>query len=108
LSEDQLKIRKELLKKHFPEYKLVSISAEENVEPVLKAIEKFRPPKRYLLRYDPNFNFRSFCHEFTKVEEESFVDPWQMVFSIRKPTYGLDFIKRKAEDLTIQIKIEEL
>jgi GTP-binding protein HflX len=108
LSDEQLTTRKKLLRKNFPEYKLISISAEKNIQPVLQAIEKFRPPKRYLLRYAPNFNFRSFCHEFTTIEEETFEDPWQMIFTIRKPTYGLEFIKRKAEALRVGIEIEEL
>ncbi len=108
ISTNQLETRQKLLREHFPEYKIISISAEENVKPVIKAIEAFRPQKRYLLKYTPNHIFRSFCHEFTTVEEESFEDQWLMIFSIRKPTYGLEFIKRKSEVLNITLEIQEL
>jgi hypothetical protein len=29
-----------------------------------------------------------------------------MTFSIRKPTYGLDFLKRKAEALNVDIELK--
>lgn len=108
LSSEQLDKRENLLKKHFPEYEVVSVSAEKNVQPVIRAIEKFRPPKKYLLKYNPNHVFRSFCHEFTTVEEESFEGQWSMTFSIRKPTYGLEAIKRKGEALNVTFEVREV
>ncbi|MHA2094234.1 MAG: GTPase HflX [Candidatus Hodarchaeales archaeon] len=108
ISTDQLETRIKLLNEHFPEYEVVSISAEQDVLPLIRTIENFRPPKRYLLKYAPNYNFRSFCHEFASVEEESFGDQWLMIFSIRKPTYGLEFIKRKAEALNVTLNISEV
>ena len=58
-----------------------------------------------MLTYTPDYTFRSFCYEFTKVESEEFGDKWSMIFSIRKPTYGLDYITRKAETLNIEIEL---
>lgn len=106
LTENELETRENLLKKHFPEYEIVCISAKERIEPLTRVIEKFRPKKSYLIKYTPSFIFRSFCHEFATVEKEVFGDHWSMIFSIRKPTYGLDFIKRKAEALQVSIEIE--
>ena len=106
LTTSEVQLREEYLKKHLPEYKVVSISAHQKIiQPIIEEIRLFRPKKKYMLRYSPDHNFRSFCHDFTIVEEESFSDQWTMTFFIRKPTYGLDFIKQKAESLQVKFEL---
>jgi GTP-binding protein HflX len=108
LTPSEVESREKFLKKHFPEYKLVSISAQKNTSPIIQIVKEFRPKKRYRLEYSPDHNFRSFCHDFTIVEEESFGDRWMITFSIRKPTYGLDFLKQKANSLQVKIDLQTM
>jgi GTP-binding protein HflX len=102
----EIEKRENLIQKQYPEYKSISVSAIENVQPIINFIADFRPRRRFFLRYTPDFNFRSFCYEFTKVESEEFGDNWTMTFSIRKPTYGLDFLTQKAKALNVQIELK--
>ena len=106
LDQEEVVKRETLLQNTYPEYKSVSVSAIENVQPIIQVIADFRPKKRYFLRYTPDFNFRSFCYEFTKVESEEFGDNWKMTFSIRKPTYGLDLLSQKAKALNVEIELK--
>ena len=98
--------REELLQKHYPEYKSISISAIGNIQPIIDIIADYRPKRRFHLSYTPDYNFRSFCYEFTNVESEEFGDNWTMIFSIRKPTYGLDFLEQKAKTLNVKIELK--
>ena len=106
LEPEEIEKRENLIQNQYPEYKSISVSAIENVQPIIDFIADFRPRRRYYLKYTPDFNFRSFCYEFTKVESEEFGDNWSMTFSIRKPTYGLDFLTQKAKALNVQIELK--
>ncbi len=106
LEAGEIKKRENLIQNQYPEYKSISVSAIENVQPIIDMIADFRPKRRFYLTYTPDFNFRSFCYEFTKVESEEFGDNWTMTFSIRKPTYGLDFLTQKAKALNVQIELK--
>ncbi len=105
----EIESREKFLKRHFPEIQMVSISAEKKIiEPIIQAIKRLRPKRRFRLKYSPDHNFRSFCHDFTLVEEESFGDQWTMTFAIRKPTYGLEFLKQKADSLEVKIDLQAM
>jgi len=106
LEPKEINSREDLIQKHYPEYKSISVSAIGNIQPIIDIIADYRPKRRYHLSYTPDYNFRSFCYEFTKVESEEFGDNWEMVFSIRKPTYGLDFLEQKAKTLNVKIELK--
>lgn len=106
LEPEEIEKRENLIQNKYPEYKSISISAIVNVQPIIDFIADFRPKRRFYLSYTPDFNFRSFCYEFTKVESEEFGDNWTMTFSIRKSTYGLDFLTQKAKALNLQIELK--
>lgn len=101
--------RLKLLKSHFPELPIVSISAIQNIDPLIAEIDKFQPKKRYRCSYSPNHQFRSFCHDFTFVEHETFKNnDWEMVISLRKPKYGLEVLKHRAAALGVKIEMESI
>jgi GTP-binding protein HflX len=106
LEPKEINSREDLIQKHYPEYKSISVSAIGNIQPIIDIIADYRPKRRYHLSYTPDYNFRSFCYEFTKVESEEFGDNWTMIFSIRKPTYGLDFLEQKAKTLNVKIELK--
>ncbi len=106
LEPNEINSREDLIQEHYSEYKLISVSAIGNIQPIIDVIADYRPKRRYYLSYTPDYNFRSFCYEFTKVESEEFGDNWKMVFSIRKPTYGLDFMEQKAKTLNVKIELK--
>ena len=106
LETKEIASREDLIQKQYPEYKSISVSAIGNIQPIIDIIAEFRPKRRYHLSYTPDYNFRSFCYEFTSVESEEFGDKWTMIFSIRKPTYGLDFLERKAKTFNVQIELK--
>ena len=108
LEPKEINSREDLIQKHYPEYKSISVSAIGNIQPIIDIIADYRPKRRYHLSYTPDYNFRSFCYEFTKVESEEFGDNWTMIFSIRKPTYGLDFLEQKAKTLNVKIELKAL
>ncbi|MHA2203377.1 MAG: GTPase HflX [Candidatus Hodarchaeales archaeon] len=108
LVDDQaLKQRLALLENHFPEFPIIPIAAINDVKPLIAEINEFRPKQRFKCSYSPNHQFRSFCYDFTWVEHETFEhDDWQMVISLRKPKYGVEILKRRAELLGIKLKME--
>jgi GTP-binding protein HflX len=95
------------LENNFPEFPIISISATNNLQPLIAEIDDFRPKKRFKCSYSPNHQFRSFCYDFTNVEHETFENnDWEMVISLRKPKYGIEILKHRAELLGIEIKME--
>jgi GTP-binding protein HflX len=96
-----------LLETHFSEFPIISISAKNDIQPLINEIDEFRPKKRFRCSYSPNHQFRSFCYDFTNVEHETFENnDWEMVISLRKPKYGIEILKHRAELLGIEIKME--
>ncbi|UCG02195.1 MAG: GTPase HflX [Candidatus Heimdallarchaeota archaeon] len=107
LDDRALDERLTLLKNHFPEFPIIPIAAINDVQPLIDEIDEFRPKKRFKCSYSPSHQFRSFCYDFTSVEHETFEnDDWEMVISLRKPKYGVEILKHRAELLGIEIKME--
>lgn len=107
LVQQALKERLTLLKNHFPEFPIIPIAATNNVQPLIAEIDEFRPKQRFKCSYSPNHKFRAFCYDFTSVEQETFEnDDWEMVISLRKPKYGVEILKHRAELLGIKIEME--
>ncbi|MFX0123918.1 MAG: GTPase HflX [Candidatus Hodarchaeota archaeon] len=109
LDNQALNKRLSLLENHFPEFPIIAISATSDLRSLIAEIDEFRPKKRFKCSYSPNHQFRSFCYDFTSVEHETFEnDDWEMVISLRKPKYGIEILKHRAELLGIDIKMEIL
>lgn len=109
LDDESLGERLALLKGHFSELPIVSISALQDIKPLISEIDNFRPRQRYKCSFSPNYQFRAFCYDFTNVEHETFEnDDWEMIISLRKPKYGLEILKHRAQALGIQLKVEAL
>ncbi len=110
LSVDALNQRLEFLKNKFSEMQIVPISAIEDVEPLIAEIAKFQPKQNYQCSYPPNHQFRAFCWEYTHVLHESFgnSNQWEMIFSLRKPKYGVEILKQQARLLGISIEMEAI
>ncbi|MFX1285769.1 MAG: GTPase HflX [Promethearchaeota archaeon] len=97
------------LESHFPELPIVSVSAIQNIEPLIAEIDEFRPKQRFRCSYSPSYQFRSFCYDFTHVEHETFENnDWEMVLSLRKPKYGIEMLKHHAQKLGIKIEMESI
>ncbi|MFX1505501.1 MAG: GTPase HflX [Promethearchaeota archaeon] len=109
LTEEEEKERLLKLEDNFPEFRIISISAKNDLQPLVAEIDDFRPKKRFKCSYSPNHQFRTFCYDFTNVEHETFEnDDWEMVISLRKPKYGVEILKQRAELLGIEIKMETI
>ncbi|MFW9904696.1 MAG: GTPase HflX [Candidatus Thorarchaeota archaeon] len=109
LTEEEQKEKLLILEDNFPEFPVISISAINDLQPLIAEIDDFRPKKRFKCSYSPNHQFRSFCYDFTNVEHETFEnDDWEMVISLRKPKYGVEILKHRAELLGIEIKMETI
>ncbi|MHA2224410.1 MAG: GTPase HflX [Candidatus Hodarchaeales archaeon] len=109
LTTEALEVRLKLLKEHFFELFTVSISAKEDISPLIAIFDSFRPKQRYKCSYPPNFKFRAFCYDFAQVEKESLeYNDWQMVLSLRKPLYGIEILKHRAKSLGVRLKLEAI
>ncbi len=96
-----------ILKKEFPNQKVISISAMNDYSSLLEELSYLRPKKRYKCQFSPNHKFRSFCHDFTQVEHESFEnDDWELIISIRKPEHGVEILKQRALKWGVHLKLE--
>lgn len=99
--------RLRILKKEFHDLKIISVSAINDISPLITELSNYRPKKRYKCSYSPNHKFRAFCYEFTNVEHESFKsNDWEMIISIRKPDYGVEILKQRAISLGVQLVLE--
>jgi GTP-binding protein HflX len=97
------------LKSHFPEIPVVTVSAINDIQPLIAKIAKFRPKKLFRCSYPPNHQFRSFCHNFTNVTDEKFNNnTWVIEFTIRKPDFRLEVLEHHAKTLGIQIKMKAI
>ncbi|MHA2074379.1 MAG: GTPase HflX [Candidatus Hodarchaeales archaeon] len=97
------------LKKEFPNQKVISISAINDHFSLLELFSDLRPRKRYRCQFTPHHKFRSFCHDFTQVEQESFEnDDWELIISIRKPKYGVEILKQRALKWGVHLKLEAI
>ncbi len=109
LDDDALEERLVLLKNHFPELQIIPISAIRNIDPLIAEIDEFRPKRRFKCSYSPNYQFRAFCYDFTNVEHEAFKNnDWEIIISLRKPKYGLEMLKHRAQALGIKIELESI
>ncbi|UCG90217.1 MAG: GTPase HflX [Candidatus Heimdallarchaeota archaeon] len=97
------------LKSHFPGLPIVPIAAINDIQPLIFEIDKFRPKQRFRCSYSPSYQFRSFCYDFTCVEHETFENSdWEMIISLRKPKYGIEMLKHRAQKLGIKIQMESI
>ncbi len=109
LADESLEERVALLKGHFSELPIVPISALEDIKPLISEIDNFRPKQRYKCSFSPNYQFRAFCYDFTNVEHETFENgDWEMIISLRKPKYGLEILKHRAQTLGIKVEMESI
>ena len=109
LTDEEQREKLFVLKNNFPEFPIISISATNDLQPLIAEFDDFRPKKRFKCSYSPNHQFRSFCYDFTKVEHETFENnDWEMIISLRKPKYGVEILKHRAELLGIEIKMETI
>lgn len=109
LTDESHKERLNILKKEFPNQKVISISAISDHSSLSKELSYLRPKKRYKCQFTPDHKFRSFCHDFTQVEQESFNNnDWELIISIRKPEYGIEILKQRALQWGVHLKLEAL
>ncbi|MFX0088269.1 MAG: GTPase HflX [Candidatus Hodarchaeota archaeon] len=98
-----------IIKKEFSDLKVISVSAINNLSPLITELNNFRPKKRFKCHYSPNHKFRAFCYDFTQVEHESFENSdWEMIISLRKPEYGVEVLKQRALTLGVQLNLETI
>lgn len=109
IDDEALLERRTILKNQFPELPTLPISATNDIKSLIEIISSFRPKKRFRCSYPPNYQFRAFCYDFTNVENESFnSDNWEMIISLRKPKYGVEILKQRAQLLGIQLEMESI
>lgn len=98
-----------ILKREFSDLKVISISAVNDLSPLITELSNFRPKRRFKCHYSPNHKFRAFCYDFTQVERESFENSdWEMIISLRKPEYGVEVLKQRALTLGVQLNLEAI
>jgi GTP-binding protein HflX len=104
-----LEERTSQLKHRFPEIPVVTVSAINDIQPLIAKIAEYRPRQIFRCSYPPNHQFRTFCYNFTNVTDETFNnDGWIIEFSIRKPDFRLEVLKLHAKTLGIQIKMKAI
>ncbi len=107
ITNEEIEFRITSLRQSYPELTVVSISALENINPLKDYIDKIRPAHKFRCHYPANHSFRSFCHEFDRIESEVCNHSrWEMFFSLRNPEFSLPYLKRKAKTLGVPIELE--
>ncbi|MFX0182780.1 MAG: GTPase HflX [Candidatus Hodarchaeota archaeon] len=109
LDGNSLEERIKHLKRLFPELQIVTISAINDIQPLIAKIGEYRPKRSFRCSYSPNYQFRSFCFNFTNVIHETFSDDnWIIEFTIRKPDYGIEVLKHQARTLGLEVEMKAL